>query len=161
MLNQSILQRRWAHLAFLIVIIGALLGIVALLPLRETVQGWFSGKIQAAEPKRDFQQDELELIEVQGNQGLRLPAAAVAALRLQPAEALTTTEARPLPPQIGTLNYDNDRLFTIRSRFPGELADVGKVMDTDGPVTPTRQRPLRFGDKVNRATCWPLYGASS
>jgi len=31
---------------------------------------------------------------------------------------------RDLPPQIGTLAYDNDRLFAVRSRFAGEVSEI-------------------------------------
>jgi len=50
----------------------------------------------------------------------------------------------------GTLNYDTDRLFIIRSRFPGEVAEVRQVVDTDDPKKPQRVRPIRLGDKFKQ-----------
>jgi RNA polymerase sigma factor (sigma-70 family) len=50
---------------------------------------------------------------------------------------------------IGTLNYDPDSLFIVRSRYPGEVAEVGLVVDAANPKNP-RPRPVRFGDKVKQ-----------
>ncbi|HWY86478.1 MAG TPA: hypothetical protein VNX28_07135 [Gemmataceae bacterium] len=118
-------------------------------PLRATVESWLAGTVHASEPD-DHQPGGVELLDVHGNQGLRLSADAVGGLGVHAEKVVLATKERPLPQNIGTVNYDNDRLFTIRSRFPGELADVARVLDTDGPITPTRERPLRFGDKVRQ-----------
>jgi cobalt-zinc-cadmium efflux system membrane fusion protein len=86
-----------------------------------------------------------------GDLGLRLRPQAVEALQVKPVAAREATAPRPLPPQIGTLNYDNDRLFSIRPRFQGELAEVKEVPDTSGaPSTGKKYRPLRFGDRVRQ-----------
>jgi len=50
----------------------------------------------------------------------------------------------------GVLNYDNDRLFVLHARFPGELVEVRQVMDTNDPKSPPRERPMRNGDKVKQ-----------
>jgi len=103
----------------------------------------------------------------QGHEGLRLTKEAARGLNVAPVAVIKAEKARPLPPQIGTLNYDNDRLFTIRSRFPGEVAEMRKVHDTDTSLAQTRMRPLRFGDKLKQgellAVVWsqPLGQAKS
>ena len=51
---------------------------------------------------------------------------------------------------IGTLNYDNDTLFTIRSRFPGEVTEVRQVVSAANPKNSPRARPMRIGDKVKQ-----------
>jgi cobalt-zinc-cadmium efflux system membrane fusion protein len=87
-----------------------------------------------------------------GAYGLRLSPQAVEFLQIKPVEAVVAKNPRPLPPQIGTVNYDNDRLFSIRPRFQGELAWVkDDVPDTSGlESTAKRYRPLRFGDRVRQ-----------
>jgi cobalt-zinc-cadmium efflux system membrane fusion protein len=87
-----------------------------------------------------------------GALGLRLSQQAVEALQIKPVEVVAAKNPRPLPPQIGTVNYDNDRLFSIRPRFQGELAWVkDDVPDTSGlESTAKRYRPLRFGDRVRQ-----------
>ena len=151
MVTQRRAQLRFVVVVVLVVAVTALGIVVAAVPgVRATFTGLWEHptKKDAAEKDSD---EGVELIrDAQGNAGLRLAKAAVSALAVAPVEVKRADRPRPLPPQIGTLNYDNDRLFTIRSRFPGELAEVRKVLDTDGPISPTRLRPLRFGDKVKQ-----------
>jgi cobalt-zinc-cadmium efflux system membrane fusion protein len=147
--NQNLRRPLWIRTAVVFVIVFVIFGVVAFAPVRETVQGWLAGTVHASEPD-DHQQGGVELLELHGNPGLRLSADAVGGLAVYTEKVVLATKERPLPPNIGTVNYDNDRLFTVRSRFPGELADVRPVLDTDGPITPTRKRPLRFGDKVRQ-----------
>jgi cobalt-zinc-cadmium efflux system membrane fusion protein len=92
--------------------------------------------------------DEVELFrDAAGRPGLRLTAEAVSGHGIRPVPAVKAEQERALPPQVGTLNYDNDRLFNIRTRFPGELAEMMMVTE---PGVPTVVRPLRFGDKVEQ-----------
>jgi cobalt-zinc-cadmium efflux system membrane fusion protein len=85
-----------------------------------------------------------------GNAGLHLPLEAVQGLEIQSTPAKAAREPRPLPPQVGTVNYDNDRVFSIRPRFQGEIAWLRQVEDTSAGIVPTKFRPLRFGDPVNQ-----------
>ena len=39
----------------------------------------------------------------------------------KPYEVQEAIALRPMPPQIGTVNFDNDFLFSIRARFTGEI----------------------------------------
>src|SRR5262245_50006705 len=48
-----------------------------------------------------------------GNQGLQLSQEAVAGLRVEPVAVKKALQHRALPPQAGTVNFDNDRLFSI------------------------------------------------
>ena len=80
-----------------------------------------------------------------------LPAAASTSVGIQIGQISPRGEAQQqVLKLIGTLNYDNDRLFTIRSRFPGEVAEVRQVVDPANPKNPPRTRPMRFGDKVKQ-----------
>jgi membrane fusion protein, heavy metal efflux system len=149
MANQNSRPSSLVRVAVVLVIFGVIIGLATFTPLGETVQNLFAGPSHAM-TLDEQETNGLELLDLNGNQGLRLPAKAVAGLALNPAKAILSTKGRELPPQIGTLNYDNDRLFTIRARFPGELAEVRQVIDGDGPIVSTRMRPFRFGDKVKQ-----------
>src|SRR2546421_11766475 len=61
---------------------------------------------------------------------LRVSANVVDAFRLSESAMSPprpATEPRELPPQIGTLAYDNEHLAVVRPRFPGELAQIAEV----------------------------------
>jgi cobalt-zinc-cadmium efflux system membrane fusion protein len=147
MINKQI---PWIRVALGIVVVLGIIGVFALPPVRNIIQSWSVAKAEDASADGQSIRQGAEFFEKNGNQGLRLLPETVAGLGIEPSLATKAIRERALPQQIGTLNYDNDRLFTIRSRFPGELAEVGKVIDTDGGVTPTRERPMRFGDKVRQ-----------
>jgi multidrug efflux pump subunit AcrA (membrane-fusion protein) len=95
-------------------------------------QGWFE--------KKDF------------DPGLKLTDVMMRGLDLTIAD-VTPAQKRSLPPQIGTLNYDNETMFLIKCRFNGELTSVlkvkDKIIDKDG-YEKTIERPLKFGDKVKQ-----------
>jgi membrane fusion protein, heavy metal efflux system len=140
---------RWIILVALGVLLTAGVVVALAVPgVADTVKNlWAKEKGE----KKHGGEDDVESAELwrdaQGVYGLRLTAEAVGGLGVSPVASKKATEPRPLPPQIGTLNYDNDRLFSIRSRFPGEVAEVKQVEDGVGP---TRWRPLRYGDKVKQ-----------
>jgi cobalt-zinc-cadmium efflux system membrane fusion protein len=147
--KQNIFHSPWLRLTCVVVIIAAGLGAMALPPVRERVNALFAGKIDGS--SADGQKKEgAVLIKIGENQGLRLSEESVAGLDIKPVQAILAIKERPLPRQIGTVNYDIDTLFPIPSRFPGELAEFGRVQDSDNSITPTRTRPLRFGDKVKQ-----------
>jgi cobalt-zinc-cadmium efflux system membrane fusion protein len=141
-------------LVFLLVIVVALLFLVG--PTREYILAHFRGEdekterllagIRSNDPAEFFKDG-------QGHTGLRFTEEALRGLGVAPVAARQASEARPLPPQVGTINYDNDRLFIIRSRFPGELAFLMELPDTDTPFLssePKKKRPLRYGDEVKQ-----------
>jgi cobalt-zinc-cadmium efflux system membrane fusion protein len=150
MVPNNILRSPWVRLILVVIIIGGILGAMAIPPFRERVQAFFNGKNEGESAENNQQREGAELVEVNGNQGLRLSADAMAGFDINPVEVVAATNDRALPPQSGTVNYDNERLFQIRSRFPGEVAEIAPVLDADSSITPTRQRPLRFGDKVKQ-----------
>jgi cobalt-zinc-cadmium efflux system membrane fusion protein len=74
---------------------------------------------------------------------------------------------RALPPQMGTLGFDNDRLFAVRSRFPGEVSEImncpadqrgsfplkgtGSVIKSSEPPAPKdKDRLYTVGDRVKK-----------
>jgi cobalt-zinc-cadmium efflux system membrane fusion protein len=95
-------------------------------------------------PPAEFFRDE------QGHTGLRYTLEAVQGLHIDPQPVKRATETRPLPPQVGTLQYDNDRLFIIRSRFPGEVAELLELPDADSLSSEKKMRPLRYGDRLKQ-----------
>jgi cobalt-zinc-cadmium efflux system membrane fusion protein len=133
-----------------LVAVGAGVVVAAIPGVLATVTSLWSNAAKAAPGDKASGEEVMLVRDGQGLQGLRLTREAVEALGVAPVEVKNAEKPRPLPPQIGTLNYDNDRLFTIRSRFPGEIAEMRNVLDTSGPLSPTRLRPLRFGDKVRQ-----------
>ncbi|HLJ94606.1 MAG TPA: efflux RND transporter periplasmic adaptor subunit [Gemmataceae bacterium] len=48
----------------------------------------------------------------------------------------------------GTLGWDTNHLAQIRSRFPGEVVEIGTVAESAQSSLQTVSRPLRYGDKV-------------
>jgi len=100
------------------------------------------------------EQGPAELVLVKGEPaGLRLTEEARNGVNPgpKPAKDPKLGQQRSLPPQFGTINYDNDRMFIIRSRFPGEVAEFKPRHDLDSPIiSPTKFRPLRVGDKVQQ-----------
>ena len=91
-----------------------------------------------------------------GVYGLKLSKVAIESLDLKPVDVEAARKPIPLPPMIGTINYDNERLFSIKPRFTGEIAEIRSVedqaevkingFDTYKPC----QRPIKFGDKVKQ-----------
>jgi cobalt-zinc-cadmium efflux system membrane fusion protein len=150
--------RRGAQRSFVLVgvVMLAILAVGVIFITVPSVRATFSGLFDQFNKDKDPKRDDDEIVgaalvrDANGNAGLRLTKDAFLALNVTPAVVKVADKARPLPPQIGTLNYDNDRLFTIRSRFPGELAEVRRVLDTGGPISPTQTRPLRFGDRLKQ-----------
>jgi membrane fusion protein, heavy metal efflux system len=138
---------------FVVVATIAILFIVG--PTREAILG----AMRSDEDKKEHalnqmrRKDPAEFFrDEQGHTGIRFTEEALRGLGVTPVAAKQATETRPLPPQIGTINYDNDRLFIIRSRFGGELAEIKEFPDTDTPFSPylKKPRPLRYGDKVKQ-----------
>lgn len=65
---------------------------------------------------------------VASDPGLTLTDVMIKGLDLK-TDSVVPAKVRPLPPQIGTLNYDNETMFLINCRFNGELVSVMKVKD--------------------------------
>jgi cobalt-zinc-cadmium efflux system membrane fusion protein len=79
-----------------------------------------------------------ELLPARGD-GLRLPPEWLARLGIRAAVVKGRRAAAPRLLQLtGVLSYDPDRLFSIRSRFAGEVTELGREGN----------RPLRLGDRV-------------
>jgi len=92
------------------------------------------------------------LLKKDGDPGLKLTELMIKGLDLTTA-AVVDARIRPLPPQIGTLNYDNETMFLIKCRFNGELVWMAerddKIIDKDG-YEKNIKRAVKFGDKVKQ-----------
>jgi cobalt-zinc-cadmium efflux system membrane fusion protein len=63
------------------------------------------------------------------------------------AQVTEATKARTLH-LFGTLGWDTNHLAQVRSRFPGEVVEIGTVQESAQPSLRTVSRPLGYGDKV-------------
>src|SRR5215467_10132933 len=113
MMQENGNRSRWLIAGVVAAVVTAC-AIVLLVPsLRERVLGKQPAEIVPAiadESSVEFFRDK------QGNPGLRLHDDSVQALQIRPEAAQRASEERALPPQTGQVNYDNDRLWVIRSR---------------------------------------------
>jgi cobalt-zinc-cadmium efflux system membrane fusion protein len=78
-----------------------------------------------------------------GNDTLLVPPEVVQSLGIRTRAAEAATRKRPLPPLGGILALDTNRMVRIRSRFPGEVVELGHK-DPDDKKSP----PLRQWDRV-------------
>jgi membrane fusion protein, heavy metal efflux system len=90
--------------------------------------------------------DEAPALVPGSGDGVRMPAAALAKLGVQVAEAKPRPAAKARVLQLtGTLAIDPDRLARVRCRFaPAEVVEIGR------PEGKGEDRPLRLGDKVRK-----------
>jgi cobalt-zinc-cadmium efflux system membrane fusion protein len=134
--------RRWLARA------GAAAAVVALLALALFVGGRFLGQPEgppAKPPGARRMQAEL----VTGRRDtISVPADVLHSLAVQTAPAIQATEHLPLVLR-GSLAFDADRLVRVRSRFAGEVVEIGKTSEGTGAFA-TVPRPLRHGDRVKK-----------
>jgi cobalt-zinc-cadmium efflux system membrane fusion protein len=133
----------------------ALIGITAafyLFPFfRERIGAWIGPADLRADDIVSNKSAPAELISKDsGEFGLRLSKEAIESFEVQPFAAILADRKLPLPPIMGTVNYDNDRLFTIRPRFQGEVAAIAEVDYSEYPQGEKKKRPLRFGDRMKQ-----------
>jgi cobalt-zinc-cadmium efflux system membrane fusion protein len=152
------MQQRVAQIKFValgVVVTLAVLGAVlfAVPPLRAMLG---IAAEEAPEKQKDKTPAAQVIYDANGKPGLQLTRLAVQGLGISPVPARHATGPRPLPPQVGTINFDNETLFSIPSRFPGEIAEIRQI-EEDVPPTPgntsapqKKKRPLRYGDRVKQ-----------
>jgi cobalt-zinc-cadmium efflux system membrane fusion protein len=154
----------------LVVVLG--LAVVAAIVV-VALQIWLPGQ-QASKSAPQDNETAVELVRDQAGKPitpatLRLSARAAKALGINQntiVAAKEPTALRALPPQMGTLGFDNNRLFAVRSRFPGE---VNEIMDCppdqrgsfplkstvpgksfEPPVRTEKGRQFTIGDRVKK-----------
>jgi multidrug efflux pump subunit AcrA (membrane-fusion protein) len=106
--------------------------------------------------RKPLAEGEVPLSDGKGDPGLRISEEARKGLTLEVKEAVAAVAKRALPPQLGTINYDNETMFQIKPRFPGELSAMSQVGESkeifvNGSTRyVVKERPIKFGDKVKQ-----------
>src|SRR5205823_3632598 len=99
-------------LLFALAAVGAIL---FLTPARDTIMAWFQPRPDT-KPKQPWAKPVELIRDGKGNYGLRIAEDAMKTFGGSPFEVQEAFELRPMPPQIGQVNFDIDHLFTIRPR---------------------------------------------
>jgi membrane fusion protein, heavy metal efflux system len=133
-----------------LVAVAALALVLFLVPsVREGILGWFHAHEQP-EPPAKTESPLVLLKDGRGGFGLRISRTAMNSYQVDPAEVVRAEKSRPMPPQIGTVNFDNDYLYSIRPRFAGEIVSFMQIKEPLYPGGPPRERDISFGDKVKQ-----------
>ena len=147
----SFVQR---HLRWLVgagvLIIGAALVFLFVPAVRQRAGDWFTGKEKAGSGSAQKPVPAELLALKNGELGLRLSKEAIASLDLQLIDVELAVKTRALPPLIGTVNYDNERMFILRPRFAGAIEEIKQVPDSEYPQGEKKYRPIRWGDRVKQ-----------
>jgi cobalt-zinc-cadmium efflux system membrane fusion protein len=119
-------------------------------PWRDGIMRWIKpAPVQPAD--KTNKQAPVELItDDAGHYGLRIGKAAWDNLEVSPIEVPRATHSRPMPPQIGTVNFDNDYIYWIRPRFPGEIASFHQVQENLYPEGPPGHRDISWNDRIKQ-----------
>lgn len=156
----------------LVAIAAAAMPLVGLAP----VQDWWKKPASTAEASPAVAEPSAELVPDQADT-LRLPPAVVTQLGIRVAEVKELSPSGKLEPphrpkdraeldgwteaQVaeasrarmlhlpGTLALDTNNLAPVRSRFPGEVVEIGTTQERS-PSLQTITRPLRYGDRVSK-----------
>jgi cobalt-zinc-cadmium efflux system membrane fusion protein len=140
----------WLAGVGVLLLVGASVAYFNLPEVRAQVAGWLGDKPKA-DPGSSRKPLPAKLVTLKnGEFGLKLSKEAMASLKPQPREALLAVHARPLPPQIGTVNYDMEKLFVIRPRFAGAIEEIKQIPDAEYPQGPKKCRSIRWGDRVKQ-----------
>ena len=149
-------------------VLGALLA-AGLVLLYQTgmLTSWFGG-VPNAQANAAAKYERPKLIELgDGEFGLQLCKEAIESLELSPEAAVTAVKHLPLPPMIGTVQYDPARLFSIKPRFTGDVTEIAphkatglkEVLKNGSPTLAEYERPLKFGDKVKQGALLALFSS--
>src|SRR5271165_1219907 len=88
---------------FWVIVVGivVLVCVIAIPSVPLTILDTLAGKTQGDSSEDKAEQSGAELIEANGNQGLRLSPDAISGFEINPVKAVAATKDRALPPQIG------------------------------------------------------------
>jgi membrane fusion protein, heavy metal efflux system len=99
---------------------------------------------------------DVPLPDGKGDPGLRITDETRKGLALELKEAVAAVAKRALPPQVGTINFDNETMFQIKPRFQGELISIKEIEETREVTLNgstrfiTQKRPIMFGDRMKQ-----------
>jgi cobalt-zinc-cadmium efflux system membrane fusion protein len=138
-----------------VIAVVVVVGIVAAMP---AVHQWWNGtKRPEGNPGPEAPPSHELVRDAQGAPvkpyTLRLAPVAVQGLQVR-CDKVNQAANLALPVQTGTLDYETDRLYPVRSRFQGEVISLGEVTEDTGGSGPSerrlKKRPLRPGDPVKQ-----------
>lgn len=136
---------------WVLVVVAAAGMVLFLVPAwRDGILGWFRPHAEEPQAKAAKPAPVALIKDDAGHFGVRISDAAWKNLEVSPIDVPRATHSRPMPPQIGTVNYDNDYIYSIRPRFPGEIVSFHQVKENLYPEGPPRYRDLSFGDRVKQ-----------
>ncbi len=149
------LPDRRAHfqqIAIWILVAVASVGLVLFLipSARDAIMAWVRPQAEDQQaPAKKAAPVEL-LHDREGHDGLRISRDAMQNYEVNPFSVAAATRSRPMPPQMGTVNFDNDYIFWIRPRFAGEMVSFYQVKENLYPDGPQRERDLSFNDRLKQ-----------
>jgi cobalt-zinc-cadmium efflux system membrane fusion protein len=160
--RRALLQQIFSGLVVTLVAVALVLFLVT--PTREAILGWFRGPAEDGQARKTWK-TPAELVreangdyaDGKGDYGLKISDDALKSLEVNPVPVKRAVELRPMPPQIGTVNFDIDYLYTIRPRFGGEIISFQQVEENPYPEGPPRKRDISFGDKVKSGSLLAIY----
>ncbi len=138
-----------------LVVVAAVVGAVLLYP---TFSGWWAGANRDDRPAGPDPGQSHDLVRDAAGKPVKpfriyLAPVAVEGLKVT-AEPVRRAGYLSLPPQVGTLGYDTDRLYAVRPRFQGEIISIATVKEfvrrngsTEGEW---KTRPIGPGDSVKK-----------
>jgi membrane fusion protein, heavy metal efflux system len=140
-------------LVILVVLGGAAVVIIG----PHKIIGWVWPQSPAKAPERDDSETAVELVRNKEGKAvsppvLRLSPRAANSMGITPStivQAAVPSRPRALPPQTGTLAYDSEHLYGLRSRFPGEVTEVPDApWEQRTAASLESRRPFSVGDHV-------------
>jgi multidrug efflux pump subunit AcrA (membrane-fusion protein) len=137
---------------WILVAVATVAMVLFLVPsVRDAIFGWFRAPENRQDAPAKGPPPLVLLKDADGHHGLRISKAAMDSYQVDPVEVVRAEKSRPMPPQIGTVNFDNDYLYTIRPRFAGEMFSFKQIAEPPlYPGGPIRKRDISFGDKVKQ-----------
>lgn len=133
------------------VVVGTLLlvGIAAATWLAPVAKRWLDSHRENESPETIAIRDKSPRSELdpQDENTLIVPGDVLDSLKVTFSEVVHAPPPEPLKID-GSLYLDANRLVHVRTRFSGELMELGTIEDVPSTAQPTATRPVRFGDRV-------------
>ena len=145
------------------ILLSSLIGVLGVCLVGSGVYWFFMVRTANAEPRAVVADPaKPEAVRRLSADTLQIPGDVSTSIGLQFAEVKKATRPRSLPPLPGYLNLDSDRMPRLRSRFAGEIVALGTTQGEE--TTESKEdssssgRPLRWGDRFARISCWRSSG---
>ena len=101
-----------------------------------------------------------------GKPGLALTKAGINGLEIKPVPAKRAINPRPLPPQVGTINFDNETLFPFHPDSPEKSRrssrfTIRRILTIQAPLRSPRSAHCATAIASSKATCCASFIARS